>query len=388
MMKLIEITGKALAGEWGKDDETGDGIFVLRTTNFTNEGVINYKNVVTRKITKKNITEKYLQYGDIIIEKSGGSDKQPVGRVVYFDGPDSMFLFNNFTGVLRIQDKERWEPKYIFYSLFANYLVGGTRKFENRTTGLHNLQTDKYINQFSIFEKKIGEQRRICELLDKMKKIIEFKRQQIIELDILVKARFIEMFGGITDKTTLSRYISALIAGKSVAGNEECKNKVLKTGSVSYNYFNGKDVKNLPLDYYPSKEHLVQARDVIISRMNTKELVGAAGYVWSVPNDIYLPDRLWKAILMPNCSPIFIWQLLIGKEVKMEIQKIASGTSGSMKNISKVRLLEIEVVKVPLNLQNDFADFVKKIEKTKTKIQSSLNETQTLFDSLMQKYFG
>ena len=86
MAKLVEITGKAMSGEWGFDDETGNGIPVLRTTNFTNEGVVDYKNVVTRTIIKKNIDEKYLRPGDVIIEKSGGSDKQPVGRVVYFNG--------------------------------------------------------------------------------------------------------------------------------------------------------------------------------------------------------------------------------------------------------------------------------------------------------------
>ena len=59
MAKLIEITGKALSGEWGNDDNTGNGIPVLRTTNFTNEGIVNYNNVVTRIIEKKKIEEKY-----------------------------------------------------------------------------------------------------------------------------------------------------------------------------------------------------------------------------------------------------------------------------------------------------------------------------------------
>ena len=63
MAKLIEITGKALSGEWGKDDETGNGVPVLRTTNFTNEGIIDYNSVVTRTITKKNIGEKFLRKG-------------------------------------------------------------------------------------------------------------------------------------------------------------------------------------------------------------------------------------------------------------------------------------------------------------------------------------
>ena len=60
MAKLIEITGKALSGEWGKDDETGNGVPVLRTTNFTNEGIIDYNSVVTRTITKKNIGGLYI----------------------------------------------------------------------------------------------------------------------------------------------------------------------------------------------------------------------------------------------------------------------------------------------------------------------------------------
>lgn len=97
MAKLLEITGKAISGEWGQDDDTGTGIPVLRTTNFTNEGFVNYKNVVTRSISKKNIAEKYLRHGDVIIEKSGGSDKQPVGRVIFFEGEENKYLFNNFT---------------------------------------------------------------------------------------------------------------------------------------------------------------------------------------------------------------------------------------------------------------------------------------------------
>ena len=104
MARLIEITGKALSAEWGTDDETGEGIPVLRTTNFTNEGGVNYNDVVTRKITKKNINDKFLRKGDIIIEKSGGSVIFPVGRVIYFDGVENTYLFNNFTGLLRVKD--------------------------------------------------------------------------------------------------------------------------------------------------------------------------------------------------------------------------------------------------------------------------------------------
>lgn len=189
MAKLIDITGRVLSGEWGTDDELGNGIPVIRTTNFTNEGVINYNNVVTRRITKKNIDEKYLCNGDIIIEKSGGSDKFPVGRVVYFDGNENTYLFNNFTGVLRVKNQNIWYPKYVFYSLFANYKRGGTRTFENKTTGLHNLKTDYYVSQYEIAEKDKKEQILICEKLDRLYGVIELREREVKLLDDLIKSR-------------------------------------------------------------------------------------------------------------------------------------------------------------------------------------------------------
>ena len=195
MAKLIDITGKALSGEWGNDDETGDGIPVLRTTNFTNEGVVNYNDVVTRSITKKNIDEKYLRRGDIIIEKSGGSDKFPVGRVIYFDGDENTYLFNNFTGLLRVKNHEVWYPRYVFYSLFANYKRGGTRAFENKTTGLHNLKLDDFISRYEVAEIDINEQILICDKLDKLFGVIKLREQELQLLDNLIKARFVELFG-------------------------------------------------------------------------------------------------------------------------------------------------------------------------------------------------
>jgi len=195
MAKLIEITGKAIAGEWGQDDETGDGIPVLRTTNFTNEGIINYKNTITRQINKKNLSEKYLRNGDIIIEKSGGSDKQPVGRVVFFDGEENKYLFNNFTGLLRIKDKNIWLPKYVFYALFSNYIQGGTRQFENKTTGLHNLKTDSYVEKTEIKNLVFEQQIAVVNKLDKVNLIISLRKQQLAKLDDLIKARFVELFG-------------------------------------------------------------------------------------------------------------------------------------------------------------------------------------------------
>lgn len=202
------------------------------------------------------------------------------------------------------------------------------------------------LSQKAINIPDINEQRSVTRILNKLDDLISLRKQQLAKLDELVKVRFVEMFGNITETVPLSYYISALSAGKSLAGEKECTNKVLKTGAATYDEFNPTQIKNLPTDYIPQADHLLKTGDIIISRMNTLELVGATAYVWEAPQNTYLPDRLWRAEINKNTCPVFVWQLLIQNSSKDEIRKIASGTSGSMKNISKPGLLGIRVKKV------------------------------------------
>ena len=233
----------------------------------------------------------------------------------------------------------------------------------------------------------VHEQIGIISILDKVQHIIDVRQQQLQKLDQLVKARFVEMFGAISEVVPLSYYIGGLNAGKSLAGEEENPNKVLKTGAATYDYFDETQIKNLPIDYEPQENHRVKAGDVIISRMNTAELVGAAAYVWDVPEHIYLPDRLWRAEVKETANPIFVWQVLIQSSTKENIRRIASGTSGSMKNISKPGLLGIRVVKAPIDLQEQFAAFVEQTDKSKAAVEKASDEARSLFDCLMQEYF-
>ena len=126
----------------------------------------------------------------------------------------------------------------------------------------------------------------------------------------------------------------------------------------------------------------------MISRMNTPELVGACAYVWNVYNNTYLPDRLWRIKIKENINPIFLWFNLISKDVRAQIKGFASGTSGSMKNITKSSLMKVKIMSIPLPLQQQFATRIESIEAQKTLIKQQLSDVQTLFDSRMQYYFN
>ena len=333
-------------------------------------------------------TKEYLS--DVAIAESGISQipantvimsfKLSIGKTAITYEP----MYSN-EAIMSFRDKHFVDllPEYIYYLLVAHNWDEGTNKAVMGKT-LNKATLSKVKVHIHPLEK----QEEIVSILNKLTDAIQEHQQQLQKLDELIKSRFIEMFGIINEEVPLSYYIASLNAGKSLASEEESTNKVLKTGAVTYDYFDATQTKNLPRDYEPQENHRVNAGDVIISRMNTAELVGAAAYVWNVPEHIYLPDRLWKAEIKGTANPIFLWQVLIQSSTKENIRRIASGTSGSMKNISKLGLIEIRVVKAPIELQNQFAAFVQQVDKSKVVVQKSLDETQLLFDSLMQKYFG
>ena len=398
MAKLIDITGKALSGEWGSDDETGKGVPVLRTTNFTNEGIINYSNVVTRIISKKNIDEKYLRKGDIIIEKSGGSDKVPVGRVVYFEGDEKTYLFNNFTGLLRVKNQDVWYPKYVFYSLFANYRQGGTRPFENKTTGLHNLKTDDYITRYEIPELDKNEQVLICEKLDKIYGVIKCRKQELQLLEDLVSARFVEMFGAVEqnpfewDMSSVGKLISSCEAGWSGNGTQRAKRDgeiaVLRVSAVTKGYFIPDECKVLDDQSTIKKYVYPEKGDLLFSRANTREMVGATAVITRDYPEYILPDKLWKIRFTDTVNVWYMKYVLSSESIRSIFSSVSTGTSGSMFNVSMEKFKAIMIPLPPIELQEQFADFVKGVGKSKVAVEKALEETQLLFDSLMQQYFG
>ena len=162
---LSEFITFSCPGEWGKEDLDGSGVKVIRTTNFTNSGVLNLTDVVRRSIEARKVERKCLRPGDIILERSGGTAENPVGRVVYFNEKGT-YLFNNFTQLLRCT--ENIESIYLFYSLFNFYKTNKNtiRSMGSQTTGIQNLKLDKY------YEIPIA-----CASVDQQRKFVKIYQQ-------------------------------------------------------------------------------------------------------------------------------------------------------------------------------------------------------------------
>lgn len=370
MAKLIEITGKVLSGEWGTDDESGNGIPVLRTTNFTNEGIVDYSNVVTRTIQKKNIDAKYLRKGDIIIEKSGGSNKQPVGRVIYFDGPESTYLFNNFTGLLRVKNQAVWLPRYVFYSLFHNYRKGGTRPFESKTTGLHNLKTDDYISRYEVLEAPISEQQSICKQLDYVYDIIKTRQQQLQKLDELIKARFVEMFGDesnpynfpiVSIEDVASVQVGVVIKPAQYYTDADHGIKTFRSLNIGPMH-----IKDTDWVYFSEEGNRKNQKSVL----NENDLVivrsGAPGTACVITKEYAGCNAVDIIIARPDLgkvNPYYLCQYTNLPHGKKQIEEGTGGAAQQHFNVGKYN--KIRLTLPPLDQQLKFEKFVEQTDKSK-----------------------
>ena len=365
MAKLIEITGKALSGEWGTDDETGDGIPVLRTTNFTNEGVVDYRNVVTRTITKKKIEEKYLRKGDIIIEKSGGSDKQPVGRVIFFDGPEQTYLFNNFTGLLRVKDQTTWYPRYVFYSMYSNYRRGGTRAFENKTTGLHNLKTDDYVSRYEVSETSMENQMEICERLDRLYGIIKMRKQELQLLDELIKARFVEMFGDpIYNANNLPMMCLNDLGVWNSGGTPSRTNPAYFTGGIDW--YSAGELKTLYLEGSIEKitEEAIQESATKLFKAGSM-LVGmydTAAFKMGILKKASASNQAC-ACIEPNETVNIVWLYYSLQLMKEHFLSQRRGVRQKNLNLGMIKGFEIPIA--DRGKQDEFVCFVEQVDKSK-----------------------
>ena len=138
---------ETLNGLWKGKNEPFVEASVIRNTNFTTAGVIDYSDVAYLQVEERQLQKRLLESGDIILERSGGGPKQPVGRVVLFDRDTGIFSFSNFTSVIRIRDRKAFDPKFIFYELMELYQSGRTEDIQRRTTGIRNLDFTAYKNR-------------------------------------------------------------------------------------------------------------------------------------------------------------------------------------------------------------------------------------------------
>lgn len=392
MAYLKELVDKPISGEWGSD---GEGIKVLRTTNFTNRGVLNFDSVVTRNISNKIIEQKKLQRGDLIIEKSGGSPTQPVGRVVYFD-EEGDFVCNNFTCILRPK-REKVFPKYLHHMLFANHKFGRTKMFQNKTTGIINLQLTRYLEKSKIPLPILESQKKIAQILDDATALQSKTEQLIKEYDVLAQAIFLDMFGDpvINSKAwpidKLKKLTTKIGSGSTPKGGKESYYSegisLIRSLNIHDNFFKIKDLAFIDDDQAKKLKNVtLEKNDVLLN------ITGASVARCTIVPENLLPARVNQhvSILRPKNSilnSVFLLHLLISPNSKLKLLGVSSQGGATREAITKEQLENFEIIFPSIELQNQFAEKINLIEQQKKLAKQELKESEDLFNCLLQKAF-
>ena len=246
---------------------------------------------------------------------------------------------------------------------------------------------------FAIPLPSLDEQRRIAAILDHTDTLRAKRRQALAHLDSLPQAIFHRMFGDPDDATAAVPFgdIATLSGGRNLVADDSSADsayRVLKISAVTTGQFRPEESKPLPSDYTPPTTHLVRQGDLLMSRANTAELVGAVAYVHSTPDSLALPDKVWRfAWRDPHSSPLFYQALMQTPTIRRRISRLASGTGGSMKNISKAKLDQMPVPHVEICRQQEFARLVCDVKQRRAKTVAAVATHDALFASLQTRAF-
>jgi type I restriction enzyme S subunit len=184
--QLKSVLVKNDAGDWGSEPDK-DAIGVIRSTNFNNDGKLDLSDIAYRTLSKRKFEEKKLYASDILIERSGGSETQPVGRVGFIT--DEMaktdYAFANF--IQRISLNDEVNAKFVYYCLQQMYEMGITAGMQSQTTGIRNLDWKQYI-KVAIPKPSPDEQSAIAAILSKVDEAIAAVQDSIAAAERLKKS--------------------------------------------------------------------------------------------------------------------------------------------------------------------------------------------------------
>lgn len=333
-----------------------------------------------------------LEDGDLLM--SHINSVQYLGRtVLYIKEPNEIIIHG--MNLLRLRARrDIVNPAYARYCFYGQQFKSQIRNITKKSVNQASFAV-KDLKKIRIDIPSISKQSEIVGLLDKVQQIMKLRRRELLDLDDLIKARFVEMFGNPDNNTkgweecALSEKLDVLggYAFKSDQFDENEGVPVLRIGNINAGYF-----KSVNMVYWKEdkklEKYIMYPGDLVMSLTGT---VGKDDYgnVCILNNDYekyYLNQRNAKLEIKEGINKYYLSQLLKFQRVKKKLTGINRGVRQA--NISNRDILNLVVPIPPMDIQNRFADFVNQVDKSKVAVQAALDKAQLLFDSLMQAYFG
>lgn len=332
-----------------------------------------------------------LKEGDILFSIAGA-----IGRVGIVTAEMLPANTNQALAIIRISDEEVYLP-YIKLILTSPIIK---KQFERKKQGVAQLNLSlKDINDLVIPIPPKEKQVAITELFLKVKGILTARSRELLELDELIKARFVEMFGNPVNnekgfvKAPMGDYMTLLTDFSSNGSYKTLDSGVTMYDEPNYAWMvRTTDLESgdmTSIKYIDENAYELLAKSKIYGGEIIMNKIGSAGKIYLMPQ-IDMPASLGRNAFMfrydDRINVKFLYHLLTSEYGQREIQQYVRGAV--TKTITKNDARAVLIMVPPIELQNEFEAFVKQVDKSKVAVQKALDETQTLFDSLMQEYFG
>lgn len=366
-------------------------------TEFWNEGTIPW-------IKIGNIKEKYVSEADEYITQAGldGSSAKMLtkGTVLY-----TIFATLGEVGILEIdactnqaiagltiKDLSQLNTDYLYYYLKSKKLYVNNI---GRGVAQNNINMS-ILKGFEVPLPELSKQIEIVKIMDKVAKIIKERQQELQKLDALIKARFVELFGNpdINENNWEIYKMEQLCevgSSKRIYQNEQSMTGVpfLRISDL----VNRMDTGLKESDLFIPEERFEELKKQGLVPVSGDILLTARGtlgrcYIIQDDDEFYFQDGMitWLSRYDAKITPLYISYLFEMPGFRKQIDSLQAGSTVAYLSISMTKKLDVMVP--PIELQKQFANFVKQVDKSKVAVQKSLEKTQKLFDSLMQKYFG
>ena len=354
-----------------------------------------------------NIKSKYVnEYDELITEQGLNNSSAKLlkkGTILY-----TIFATLGEVGILDIEActnqaiaginiiDSRITTDYLYYYLkskkdYVNNIGRGVAQNNINLTTLKN---------FEIPLIDVDKQSNIIEILEKVERMICLKEKEIDDLDLLIKARFIEMFGDpytnplkweklkIKDAVTVEPQ-NGLYKPQSDYVTDRSGIPILRIDG----FYDGivtdfASLKRLKCSETEKQKYLLLEDDIVINRVNSIEYLGKCAHIKGLLEDTVYESNMMRMHFDPETyNSAYICKLLCSQFIYDQIVNHAK-KAVNQASINQKDVLNFNIYQPPIDLQNQFADFIQQVDKSREAVKKSLEKTQQLYDSLMQEYFG
>ncbi len=365
-------------------NENTNGLPVIKIGNIRTDGTLDFKDC---QYTSEKVNEKYYsQKEDVYVALSGAT----TGKIGILK-TDDRYVINQRVGIIRKKDNEV-PNEFIKY-----FLLRQTDRILQEAAGCAQPNiSPKQLGQYEVPQYDKAKMDHIVAVLEILTNVIRQRNDELCTLDQLIKARFVELFG---DSENNSKHwpvykldeLCDVGSSKRIYQEEQTSEGIPfwrisdLVNKMDVGYANsGLFISQEKYDELKEKEQVPVAGDILVTSRGT---LGRC-YIISETDKFYFQDGMisWLSKYKHGITPLYIKHLFMTSGLIRQINGMQAGSTVAYLSITMLKKLDIMLPDSGVQLQ--FEEFVKQVDKSKVVVQKALEETQILFDRLMQEYFG